>query len=77
MWNNATAKEAMTLAMRAYSPSAEGPIGEAILRTTHTLLLASLALCEEAKGELDGMVWTCFLIEFTPMARALSPSVPK
>lgn len=53
--------------MAVYSPTEKASSCRHILDATHALLAASLVLCETPSTEMDGVVWTCFIIENTPM----------
>ncbi|WVQ82472.1 hypothetical protein IAT38_004601 [Cryptococcus sp. DSM 104549] len=61
------AQEALIRALKVYSPSEKAASCQMIMQSTHALLVASLALCQEPKKAEQGVIWTCFMIEHTPM----------
>lgn len=60
-------REAILKAMAVYSPTEKLSSCRSILEATHALLAASLILGESPGTEMDGVMWTCFVIENTPM----------
>lgn len=65
-------REALLRAMAVYSPTEKVASCRYILEATHTLLAASLVLCETTTTVMEGLIWTCFIIENTPMVRRSS-----
>lgn len=55
--------------MAVYSPTEKASSCKYILDATHALFAASLLLCDTPSREMEGVVWTCFIIENTPMVR--------
>jgi hypothetical protein len=62
-------REALLSAMRVYSPTEKATSCQLILQSVHTLLVASLQLCGQDHMSSEGVTWTCFIIEHTPMVR--------
>ncbi|WVQ77110.1 hypothetical protein IAR50_006793 [Cryptococcus sp. DSM 104548] len=60
-------QEALIRALNIYSPSEKASSCQMILRSTHTILVASLHLCQNAQKAEEGVFWTCFLIQHMPM----------
>ncbi|WVR06060.1 hypothetical protein IAU60_003088 [Kwoniella sp. DSM 27419] len=61
------AQEALSRALKIYIPSEKAASCQLILQSTHSLLAASLRLCEVRGKEQVGVTWCCFIIEHTPM----------
>ncbi|KAK8866140.1 hypothetical protein IAR55_001291 [Kwoniella newhampshirensis] len=59
--------EALNRALKIYRPSEKAASCQMILQSTHALLVASLRLCEDANKAEAGVIWTCFIIEHTPL----------
>ena len=55
--------------MRVYSPTEKATSCQLLLQSVHALLVASLQLCEEPNKVYEGVTWSCFIIEHTPMVR--------
>lgn len=64
-------REGLLRAMAVYSPTEKASSCRNILEATHALFAASLLLCETPSREMEGVIWTCFIIENTPMVRTL------
>ncbi|WVQ61961.1 uncharacterized protein L199_000094 [Kwoniella botswanensis] len=78
--DKSVSQESLIRALKIYSPSEKASSCQTILQSTHSLLAASLRLCEEhthslahahvhgvAGKEEEGLAWCCFIIEHTPM----------
>ncbi|WRT64368.1 uncharacterized protein IL334_001300 [Kwoniella shivajii] len=67
--DKSVSQESLIRALNVYSPSEKASSCQIILRSTHSLLAASLKLCEERINgkEEEGVAWCCFIIEHTPM----------
>ncbi|WWD17654.1 hypothetical protein CI109_102095 [Kwoniella shandongensis] len=65
--DKSVSQEALIRALKVYSPSEKAASCQMILQTTHALLAASLKLCEYDRKAEEGVIWTCFIIEHTPM----------
>nr|XP_018267383.1 uncharacterized protein I303_01369 [Kwoniella dejecticola CBS 10117]OBR89541.1 hypothetical protein I303_01369 [Kwoniella dejecticola CBS 10117] len=69
--DKSVSQEALILALKIYSPTEKASSCQMILQSTHSLLAASLQLCEQdmrSGKEEQGVSWCCFLIEHTPMS---------
>ncbi|WVW82548.1 hypothetical protein I302_104559 [Kwoniella bestiolae CBS 10118] len=70
--DKSVSQESLIRALKIYSPSEKASSCQIILQSTHSLLAASLRLCEEHaqyanKKEEEGLAWCCFIIQHTPM----------
>ncbi|WVF70243.1 hypothetical protein IAT40_005032 [Kwoniella sp. CBS 6097] len=65
--DKSVSQEALIRALKVYSPSEKASSCQMILQSTHSLLAASLRLCQEPNKEEEGVIWCCFIIEHTPM----------
>nr|XP_018999660.1 uncharacterized protein I203_07857 [Kwoniella mangroviensis CBS 8507]OCF63121.1 hypothetical protein I203_07857 [Kwoniella mangroviensis CBS 8507] len=77
--DKSVSQESLIRALKIYSPSEKASSCQTILQSTHSLLAASLRLCEEQTysvahahpqgvgGKEEGLAWCCFIIEHTPM----------
>ncbi|WWC86456.1 uncharacterized protein L201_001333 [Kwoniella dendrophila CBS 6074] len=69
--DKSVSQESLIRALKCYSPSEKSSSCQIILQSTHSLLAASLRLCEEPltnrSKEEEGVSWCCFIIEHTPM----------
>lgn len=53
--------------MRIYRPTEKATSCQYILQSTHSLLAASLKLCESDRHQTDGVAWVCYIIQHAPM----------
>ncbi|WWC66185.1 uncharacterized protein I206_100086 [Kwoniella pini CBS 10737] len=69
--DKSVSQEALIRALKIYSPTEKASSCQIILQTTHSLLAASLRLCEpgiKSGKEEEGVSWCCFIIQHTPMS---------
>ena len=66
------AREALLKAFNIYAPAERAGSCQIILASVHALLVASVKLCETENTMMQGVSWTCFMIEYIPIVSYLT-----